>query len=874
MSGDKDITVLRLPADAAANDKQPPAQGEATAAPRLRAPGPGVVTSADGRTPQVLKQRFVLDRKLGSGGMGTVFRARDLRKVEAQDRQPYVAVKVLNADFQKHPEAFIALEREASKSQSLAHPNIVSIFDFDKDGDVPFLTMELLEGQELTELIRQFPDGLPDEMAWPVIRGLLAGLRHAHEAGVVHADFKPGNVFVSPSHHAKILDFGIARAVQVNHQVSPDDNTLFDPKRLAALTPAYASREMLNGDNAEVRDDIYSLGIVLYLILTGHHPYGRMSAKDAATEGLRPDRPKRLSGRQWRELARCLRFNRSDRPLALEGLQHAFFEPPPWRSRTAGVAIVAFCVALAFSYFREDAALDTVKEEVRTNTLLDAQVSRLSQLLATDVIDLRWLETTRGELATLKELEGGEQPAAAVEEAIAERVLDGIRNSSELDAAVALYRAAAGLPVGQGRGWLEARFEERILEQLERDAAVTEENSLRWLDELLEALAAASAALPESPRWAELELEAVEALAAETAALTRAEAFEGADQTLAALRERVFLQPLLISLENALVKARQQRAQEEAARLNRALAADYDGAVETLVSDSCLSLEPAVVQRHLAELNQDYPGFDDRGRTRLDRAFARCVTELSVQDPDRAVDFQARALQVFGTLSATAAVRLDPCRPSYLIGNGAQRGRSGYCQDVLPNGTSTRLVVIPEKSGDADTALPVFAIQKTEVDNAAFETFCESRTNPPAICSRLGEPDHPVAGVTPAVAEAYAQWLSAATDRSYRLPTLAEWRHAAGTALDPNRNCILKTETVLRGGATVAVTAGAQNAFGLLNVVGNVQEWVVGADGQFQAAGGSFADPLASCTTDILQAAPVVLDNTAGFRLVRRLGGR
>ena len=90
-------------------------------------------TGAD--APRVLKQRFVLDEKLGSGGMGTVFRAKDLRKVEARDRNPYVAVKVLNNDFREHPEAFIALQREAAKSQALSHRNIVSIYDFDKDGD-------------------------------------------------------------------------------------------------------------------------------------------------------------------------------------------------------------------------------------------------------------------------------------------------------------------------------------------------------------------------------------------------------------------------------------------------------------------------------------------------------------------------------------------------------------------------------------------------------------------------------------------------------------------------------------------------------------------------------------------------------------------
>ena len=147
----------------------------------------GGTSGEAGATPRVLKSRFVLDQKLGSGGMGTVFRAKDLRKVEARDRFPYVAIKVLNSDVREHPQAFIALEREASKSQQLSHPNIVSIFDFDKDGNVPFITMELLQGRELADLLHAYPNGLPNELAWEVIGGLCAGLRYAHENGVVHA---------------------------------------------------------------------------------------------------------------------------------------------------------------------------------------------------------------------------------------------------------------------------------------------------------------------------------------------------------------------------------------------------------------------------------------------------------------------------------------------------------------------------------------------------------------------------------------------------------------------------------------------------------------------------------------------------------------
>ncbi|HET7557459.1 MAG TPA: protein kinase, partial [Rhodanobacteraceae bacterium] len=102
----------------------------------------------------LLKGRFLLEREIGRGGMGVVFVARDERKVEARDRDPYVAVKVLNDEFRRHPDSLIALQRESRRSQQLAHDNIVRVYDFDKDGTVVFMTMEYIDGSDLKTLIR------------------------------------------------------------------------------------------------------------------------------------------------------------------------------------------------------------------------------------------------------------------------------------------------------------------------------------------------------------------------------------------------------------------------------------------------------------------------------------------------------------------------------------------------------------------------------------------------------------------------------------------------------------------------------------------------------------------------------------------------
>ena len=161
----------------------------------------------------IIKDRFVLEKRLGEGGMGVVFKARDLRKEEARDRDPYVAIKFLNSEFRRHPEAFMALQRETRRAQALAHPNVVTVHDFDRDGTLIYMTMEFLEGEPLDRFIQRHPQGLRFKEAWPIIEGCSRALAYAHEQGVVHADFKPGNVFVAGERKVKVLDFGIARAV-------------------------------------------------------------------------------------------------------------------------------------------------------------------------------------------------------------------------------------------------------------------------------------------------------------------------------------------------------------------------------------------------------------------------------------------------------------------------------------------------------------------------------------------------------------------------------------------------------------------------------------------------------------------------------------
>jgi len=263
-------------------------------------------------TGSIINNRFVIDQLLGVGGMGVVYRALDKRKEEARDRDPYVAIKVLGREFRDHPQAFMALQREARKSQTLAHPNIITVYDFDRDGDNVYMTMEELHGQTLEAFIKNHPQGVSADQAIPIINAIAQGLAYAHSKKIVHSDLKPGNVFINTENGVKILDFGIARAISsIGNESS--DKTLFDAQELGGLTPSYASTEMFAGTEPHPSDDVYALGLIAYELLTGLHPYYRKPAPTALTENRKPNRLKSIKGFQAKTLMASIALQREDR---------------------------------------------------------------------------------------------------------------------------------------------------------------------------------------------------------------------------------------------------------------------------------------------------------------------------------------------------------------------------------------------------------------------------------------------------------------------------------------------------------------------------------------------------------------------------------
>jgi TolB-like protein/predicted Ser/Thr protein kinase len=292
---------------------------------------------------QLLGGRYRIERELAEGGMGVVYLAAD-----EQVPGERFAIKVLKESL--HPEALTLLREEVHKTRKLSHPNIVDVHSVNVDGQRLYVLMEYLEGKSLDALLdEEFGRGMPFSHAWPIIEDVGAALGNAHDHNVIHSDLKPANVFVTTSGRTKLLDFGIARVSR-----GPLLHARSGPR---ALTPAYASCEMLEGKEPDPRDDIYSFACVIYEMLCGERPFGELTALEAREDGAQVPPLAVLSREQNATLAQALAFERGARTASVEKLLEGLATEHPRRSRPAallGAAVVAVVVAVGLTYLALD----------------------------------------------------------------------------------------------------------------------------------------------------------------------------------------------------------------------------------------------------------------------------------------------------------------------------------------------------------------------------------------------------------------------------------------------------------------------------------------------------------------------------------------
>jgi serine/threonine protein kinase len=271
----------------------------------------------------VLRDRYVLQARLGAGGKGAVFKALDRFRATLPETHQYVALKVLHAGEDCSEQTLADLRLEFHCSQILSHRNIVNVYELDCDGDVIFSTMELLDGEPLSDIIERFrPATMRKSQAWQLIQQLGAGLAHAHERGVVHGDLKPRNIFVTREGELRILDFGASFTAETSQSEQADHTPNHADHTPNYGTPAYASCEQLEGRRADPRDDLYALACICYELLAGTHPFESRPATLARDYGVSVVRPPGLTSRQWRAMQKGLSWHRAGRSISVRLWMH------------------------------------------------------------------------------------------------------------------------------------------------------------------------------------------------------------------------------------------------------------------------------------------------------------------------------------------------------------------------------------------------------------------------------------------------------------------------------------------------------------------------------------------------------------------------
>ncbi|MCI0340408.1 MAG: protein kinase [Planctomycetales bacterium] len=801
---------------------------------------------------------------LGEGGMGVVYKGRD----RALDRT--VALKLLPSRLRGTSDQIERFKREARAAARLEHPNVVQVYQVGEHGGRHFIVMQFVEGESLAAAIRR-EGAIEPVRALRWMLDVSRGLAMAHEMGIVHRDIKPDNILVTRRGEPKLADFGLAREVESQSEISQSGQVLG--------TPYYMSPEQCDAQPADGRSDIYSLGATLYHMLTGRRPFEADNPLQVMLKHLKeplvpPGKVRR--GIPEPAAALCSRMmakNPNERPATAEKLigeiAHALValgEEVP-AGTTTGLRRRRRRVALPLALFAAGAGAAAFLAWKASGYETDAgSALRVAQAEASERagrLDFA------GAAARLRDVAGSFPDSGVARDAEAEAASWEEKGRGERASRLATAEAAAG------DADLE-RLREALppLESLKTRGAPGEDRTaalreiLRGLEAVARARASLSAAAEPGEAGERAAQEASAALAEASAVDLPEKArrrVEEARKSLAAARA---LPRHLETFEKALREGRLDEARASLEGLDfvagalrdrvQLAATNLDKAVENLQGqfDSArVSAAESVSRGRFAE-----------ARRALER-FGSCGVAAIASRGSMEIERVEEARRKFGEglEAALAAARADPARAAEVLRLYAgsedeeARRRSGQvlAEASERKATPEGFAYVPggpflRGQGKERADLPgSLYLAVRETTNAEWREFLRAergREPPPHWPGGevpAGLEDHPVVYVSLADAEAYAAWLSRRDGVRYRLPTEDEWEKAARGEEGREYPWGEQGDGALPRGRTGAAGAGDRDVspYGVRGLAGNVAEWVVAAaGGRALVRGGSFDD--------------------------------
>jgi hypothetical protein len=555
-------------------------------------------------------------------------------------------------------------------------------------------------------------------------------------------------------------------------------------------------------------------------MLCGKHPYNKVPADEAHRQRMKPEKISHIKKHQWRAIERAIALESEDRLASVAEFEELLF--PTMRSSgwwwQAAVVLIALGVGGYFLFLQpqppqgpEISEFD-IRNELELKVRVDFHRGNIEKLLQDASFTDIWQDAIRKEISDLDLITGGQDPWVAE------------RKSTIYQLYLERIEAALG----------EKRY--ALAEQL-----IVYAKHYNADEQVLAGYTRQIAELREQDQQQRMQQARLEQQRKQAEATRRAQQQQQAKK----------------------VAQRQQKVKQVNDQFNVAM----DNARTQLECQGGINMRnlSAAVNK-LREL--------DSARYRkaepdLIKSLAACIRFIGEENPARAQAALQQGRRLFAKSSVLAGITIksrDPCDES-LAGLGA-RGKRTVCSDKLgETGTGPELVVIP-----ASGQIKAFAIGKYETTVAEYNRYCSATGK----CKPLPQnAEMPLTGVGIDAARAYASWLSRNSGKQYRLPKKAEWLHAAKSRkrdLDPNRNCELSTRGFQKGGDLVRYKVGKQNPWGLVNYVGNAQEWVYHGGRNLVAMGGSFRNPMENCTITTSVAHDGSADDATGFRLVRELG--